>query len=255
VAAETAAKLTLVAYFVGLVLLAVYRARRSVGGWRLWVLYCLGAPYCRLLFRWRANRRCPFLECGSAIIIANHTSVVDPLLVWTGVINIRPLEYLTAAEYFGVRGVDFILKATRAIPVARDGKDTQATRAALRRLEQGSLLGIFPEGRINRAEGLLPANTGAAYLALRSQAPVFPVYIRGAPSGSSMVNSCFRPARVDVTYGDPIDLSAFRGVRATPELLKQVADLFMQRLAELGGPNGGNVSPANLEKDSEATPE
>src|SRR6185295_17634787 len=97
--------------------------------------------YCRLGYHWRANRACPFLNEHSAIIIANHRSPLDPLLIWVGMTNRRPLECLAAREYFGIPGLRFIFDTMRAIPVARQGKDMAATREALRRLEAGCFLG------------------------------------------------------------------------------------------------------------------
>src|SRR5690606_26248668 len=146
-------------------LLVVWRALRSPTGWRLWLLYVIDALLCRIGFHWRADRECPFLDAPSAIVIANHSSPLDPLLIWVGVHNLRPLDFFPAQAYFGIPGVTFVLKATRASPVARDGKDTAATRAGLRRLKEGRLLGVFPEGRINQnpGRGLLPGNPGIAF--------------------------------------------------------------------------------------------
>lgn len=244
---DTVAGLTLAAYLLAATLLVVWRALRCPEGWRLWMLYIVDSLYCRLCFHWRADRRCPFLDARPALVIANHRSPVDPLLIWVGIANRRPVEFMTAREYFGLRGLKFILGAQRAIPVARDGKDMAATRAALRRLDKGRILGVFPEGRINRNAGpqLLPAGPGIAFLALHSRAPVYPVFIENAPRGTSMVDPFWSFTRVKVHYGDAVDLSAFYGRRHTPELLAEVTELLMSRLRTLGGlpadmPHGSN---------------
>lgn len=229
------AQLTLAGYAVFAVALVLWRALRCPQGWRLWILYFIDAMYCRLCFHWRSNHPSPFQDASPAILIANHRSPLDPMFIWVGMYNKRPLEFMTAKEYFGIRGLQFIMDAMRAIPVARDGKDMTATRTALRRLEEGRLLGVFPEGRINKEAGLLPANPGIAWLALRSRAPVYPVFIRNAPQGKDMVAPFLNFTRVTVLYGDPIDLSAYYGQRHTPELLQHVTDLMMRRLGELGG--------------------
>jgi|SRR5579872_1950675 len=249
--AEAIARWTLAGYAAIFISLVLWRALRCPEGWRLWLLYVIASLYSRLGCHWRASRRCPFLDERSAIVIANHRSPVDPILIWVGVTNLRPLEYLTAQEYFGIPGLQFIFGATRAIPVARDGKDTAPTRIALRRLKEGCYLGVFPEGRINTGPGLLPANTGIAWLALHSQAPVYPVFVHNAPQGKSMVRSVFAFSRVRMTYGDPIDLSAYYGRRITSELVQEVTDLLMRRLAELGGIPPSN-QPASSEDDERA---
>lgn len=233
--ADAVARWTLAGYALAAVLLVLWRAVSFPEGWRLWLLRAINVLYCRIGQHWRANGPCPFREARPGIVIANHRSPVDPMLIWTGVTNGRPIEFLTAEEYFGIPGLQFILDAQRAIPVARNGKDMAATRTALRRLQQGRLVGVFPEGRINRGPGMLPADPGIAWLALQSRAPVFPVFIENAPTGNGMVDPFYHFGRVRVTYGEAIDLSAYYGMRRTPALLEEVTDLMMTHLAELGG--------------------
>lgn len=233
--ADSIACWTLAGYVGCAALLVLWRALACPEGWRLWMLHIIAKVYCRLGYHWRANRPCPFLEAHPAIVIANHRSPVDPMLIWAGVTNCRPIEFLTAEEYFGLPVLQFILDAQRSIPVARDGKDMSATRTALRRVQQGRLVGVFPEGRINTGPGILPANPGIAWLALQSRAPVFPVFVENAPQGKTMVEPFFNFGRVRVIFGDPIDLSAYYGQRRTPELLEEVTRVMMTRLGALGG--------------------
>ncbi len=241
------ARATLAGYFLIFAGIALWRALRCPQGWRLWLLYVIDSLYCRLCFHWRANRPCPFLGERSAIIIANHRSPLDPLLIWVGMNNRRPLECLTAKEYFGIPVLQFIFEATHAIAVERKGKDMAATREALRRLKEGHYLGVFPEGRINTGPGLLPGDTGIAWLALHSQAPVYPVFIHGAPQSDSMVSPFYTFTPVRISYGDAVDLSAYYGRRLTAELLQEVTDLLMDGLAALGGislaPTAAPVEP------------
>jgi 1-acyl-sn-glycerol-3-phosphate acyltransferase len=214
----------------------------------MWVLYVINSLYCRLGFHWRANRKCPFAEARPGIVIANHRSPVDPLLAWAGMWNCRPVECMTAAEYFSVPGLSMFFRWLHAIPVARDGKDMVATRTALRRLEEGRLVGVFPEGRINRGEGLLPGNPGIAFLALRSRAPVFPMYIHNSPQSEGMVEPFWSFCRVKITFGDPVDLSAYYDRPRTNDLMQEVTDLLMRRIGELGGLYPPAPEPADLEK-------
>ena len=245
--AEMIALWTLAGYcllFAGLVL---WRALRCPQGWQLWMLHNIDVFYCRVCHHWRANRPCPFQDASPAIIIANHRCVIDPGLIWAGVTNCRPLEFLTAGEYFGIPVLSFIFKAQRAIPVARNGRDMAATRTALRRLKEGRILGVFPEGRFNPGPGLLPATTGLAWLALQSQAPVYPVFIHNAPQGKSMLATLYAFRRVRITFGDYVDLSAYYGKRTSSEVLQEVTDLLMGRLAALGGID---LKPASAPDDT-----
>lgn len=226
---------------VGLVLLSVRRCR---DGWRVWLLYFVNRLYVAFMFHWRANSRCPYPESSGAIILSNHRSPIDPMMAWMNshlrteepAQSIRVISYLMAREYYEQPGlVGWIGRAMHSIPVDRNGHDIGPTREAIRRLEQGDLIGIFPEGGINLGEGLRAANPGIAFLALKAGVPVIPVYIHGAPQGASMTEPFFTPARVRVTYGTPIDLSLWQGQRKSQELLQGLTDALMRKLADLGG--------------------
>ena len=95
-AVDNIARATLAGYCLIFIAIILWRAWSCPQGWRLWLLYLIDSLYCRLCFHWRANRRCPFLEVSSAIVIANHRSPVDPNLIWAGMTNRRPLECLTS---------------------------------------------------------------------------------------------------------------------------------------------------------------
>jgi 1-acyl-sn-glycerol-3-phosphate acyltransferase len=74
-----------------------------------------------------------------------------------------------------------------------------------------------------------------AWLALRAQVPVYPVFIHDSRGGQHILEPFLRPARVRLTYGEPIDLSAFYSRKCTHAILKQATDEIMRKLAELGG--------------------
>lgn len=219
----------------------VWHCRSSQLPWQTWVLTLIQRIYVPLMFGWRANRRCTFPD-GAAIILANHRSPADPLMLWqnvhltdSGRRPFRPIRFLMAKEYLDVPVVGWMTRHIHVIPVERQGRDLGPTRRALRSLQNGEWVGIFPEGGINQGTDLMEGDTGVAWLALRSQAPVCPVFIHNSPRGKSMVDPFWTPSRVRVTYGEPIDLSAYHGRRKSQEVLREVTDLMMQRLADLGG--------------------
>src|SRR6185437_1256016 len=129
----------------------------------------------------------------------------------------------------------WVCEHMQSIPVDRHGRDMKPAHAALERLKQGHLLGVFPEGKINAGEGVLEGDPGIAWLALRAKVPVYPVYIHNSPRPITMLQPFYTPARVRVKYGQAIDLSAYYGQPKTQKVLIEVTDLLMRRLAELGG--------------------
>ncbi len=174
----------------------------------------------------------------------NHRSPVDPLLVAASFARdpfrgpVRIIEFLTATEYTRIPGaIGYICKHMRTIPVDRDGEDMESAKVALRRIKAGYNVGIFPEGKINKGSGLLKPIPGVAWLALKADHPVIPAFIHGAPQlkCKSMVAPFLTRTRVTVTFGPPVDLSAYKGIRTTPAILAEVSALLMQKLAEAGG--------------------
>ena len=238
------AQLVLLAYAAIAVGLLLASKRRCKDGWRVWLLFLIERFYVAFVFQWRANGRCPYPESSGALILSNHRSPIDPLMAWMNshlrheghARSIRAISYLMAREYFEQPGLTgWISRAMRSIPVDRNGQDMGPTRDAIRRLERGDLIGIFPEGGINTGEGLRAANSGIAFLALKAGVPVIPVYIHGVPRTESMIAPFYTRSRVRVTYGTPIDLSLWQGQRKSQELLQTLTDALMCKLADLGG--------------------
>ena len=239
---ETTAIGLLAAYAVVTVLLIAWRVRRYDVNGLAWMLYCVERMFVGLMWRWRSNRPCPFPSDGAALVIANHSSAADPMQLWMnhhlgpGRRNVRTISFMMAREYYHVTGIHWICRSMRSIPVSRDGKDTGPLRKALRKLQQGHMVGIFPEGRINvDGGGILDGNLGVGWLALKSRVPVYPVYLENVPRGPSMIAPFLTRGQVRVFYGDPIDLSKYYDQRPKGDVLTEVTELMMTRLAELGG--------------------
>ncbi len=240
---KPAAVILIVAVFLTGIL--IWRIIRSGTTWQAWVCYQVAVLHSLLLTRCRATNPCPFPESGAAIIVANHTSPVDPVVLWLRHYagfrrkRIRVVGYMMAKEYYQRKDiVGWVCRAMQCIPIDRKAHDAVAVHEALRRLHEGHLLGLFPEGRLNvesPESKLIQAGTGVAWLALKARVPVFPVFIHNAPRSGSMVGAFFVRTQTRLTYGQPIDLSRWFDIRVTHEVLTEVTDLIMGSIAELGG--------------------
>jgi 1-acyl-sn-glycerol-3-phosphate acyltransferase len=185
---------------------------------------------------WRATIEGQFHLANErgAVIVANHRSSVDPCFIQVALP--RVVHWFVAKEFFGLPLVGRFLKRLLTIPTNRGGVDTAATRKAIRYAQQGSLVGVLPEGRINgNGELLLPGRPGAALIALRADVPIVPCYIEGAPYDGTFWGCMFMTARVRVVIGRPIDLSQYQGAPPTPELLKDVTITLLKSIAALAG--------------------
>jgi 1-acyl-sn-glycerol-3-phosphate acyltransferase len=170
------------------------------------VLYAILKPLAlavmRLLFRLEGSGTEHLPATGPVLLVANHSSYLDPPLV--GGVAPRPLSFMAKAELFRVPLLGALISRLNARPVRREGADAGALRTALRILHEGGVLLMFPEGTRGPEGTLRDPKPGAAMLALLSGATVVPVFIRGSGRAWPRGQRLPRPARVTVTFGEPL---------------------------------------------------
>lgn len=227
---DAAAQLTILVLAAAGCAVIVWQVREC-GSISVWVLTRFFRTYCMLMLSQRIHGRCPLPVAGGALLVANHRSPADPMLVYsasilkTGGYRTRVLEFLTAAEYCGYSGVlGWVMQTCRVIPVQRDGKDSASAREALRRLQRGQIIGVFPEGGIHLGPGLGEFDSGVGWLALRGGQPVIPAVVRNSPYREPIFASFLVRQRADVLFGPPVDLSRWQGQRPTQEVLREVTE-------------------------------
>lgn len=177
---------------------------------------------------------------SAAIVAANHVSSLDGVILaavgwWKAR---RVTRFITAAEFFRKPLFGAILRWFGQIPIRRGKQDIGALEAAIASAEGGSVVGIFPEGRVNDVgDGpLQPGRTGVARVALGAHVPVVPVAIWGTqqrwPRSGLRWTRPFRTP-ILVALGSPVEVSgdpnSVEDVRlATDEIMasleRQVAD-------------------------------
>src|SRR5437879_13706784 len=156
----------------------------------------------RLFFRVEVKNPEHVPLAGAVLLVANHSSLLDPPLV--GGVVPRQLSFLAKAELFRIPLFGPLIRRLNARPVRRGGPDPGALRMALRVLEEDGALLIFPEGT-RGAEGVLrPAKAGAGLLGGKRGALAAPVYISGSGRAWPRGQRLFRPARVTVASGPPL---------------------------------------------------
>jgi cytidylate kinase len=163
----------------------------------------------RLMFRLESVGAENIPERGPVLMVANHSSVLDPPLV--GGASGRQLTYLAKAELFEIPLFRTLIRALNARPIRREGADPGALRTARRVLEEGGALLVFPEGTRGEEGDIRSAKSGAGLLAVSSGAAVVPVYIRGSGRAWPKGRRLPRPAKVTVTFGKPLRFEAERG--------------------------------------------
>lgn len=148
---------------------------------------------------------------GAAILVCNHISGLDPLMLQS--VSNRVIVWMMAKEYYDIKALRWFYRTIEAIPVDRNGRDSAATRAALRALQNGSVLGIFPEGKIEPTRDLLPFQTGVAMMAHRAGVQVYPTYMDGTHRGKEMATAFLHANNVCLNFGPPVGFSSVKGVK------------------------------------------
>jgi 1-acyl-sn-glycerol-3-phosphate acyltransferase len=152
-----------------------------------------------LRFRARGMDRLPAV--GGALLLGNHSSFIDPLLV--GLPLRRPVSFLARNTLFQVPVIGWILRHTYVMPLSRDTGGAAGIRETLRRLEEGFYVGVFPEGT-RSADGTLGRfKPGFAALVRRTDLPIYPVGIAGAHRALGRGSLFLKPHRVCVVFGEP----------------------------------------------------
>jgi len=135
-------------------------------------------------------------EAGPIIVVSNHTAGVDPILIQS---VCRFETRWIMAQDMRVAVLEPFWRWLRIVFIERDGGSAIAMRAALRELERGGQVGVFPEGRIERNRGELGVfHAGVGVLVARSHAPVLPFVIEGTPEVDTAWGSLWRRGKVRI---------------------------------------------------------
>lgn len=120
-------------------------------------------------------------EEGPAVVVCNHVSFVDALVI-TAACR-RPIRFVMDHRIFRTPILRFVFRESRAIPIAPAKEDPAMMERAFdevaRALEAGELVGLFPEGRITDTGELYPFRPGIRRIVERTPVPVVPLALRG----------------------------------------------------------------------------
>ena len=168
---------------------------------------------------------------GPLVVVFNHLAHADAFVMIAAMPY--PVEPIGLADLLSVPVTGQALRAYGIIPVHRDQVDRRVVERALAVLQAGGVLLLAPEARRSVTGALERARTGAAYLAMRSGAPVLPVAITGTEKIVDELKHLRRP-RVAATFGVPFTLSQHEENGRPPrERRREAADEIMIRIARM----------------------
>jgi 1-acyl-sn-glycerol-3-phosphate acyltransferase len=172
-------------------------------------------------------------ETGAAVLLSNHTSFMDSIIL--GTFPRRQIWFMAKNSEYRNPLMTWAMIKARSFPVRRYTIDVAAMRNAIRIVQQGHILGIYPEGERCWDNSLLPMRFGTMRLALALGKPVIPVGISGAYElmprwESSLVNST-----VKIRIGEPFELLHIPGPRQTKDQVFQARETVRTRITNLLG--------------------
>ncbi len=202
-------------------------------GFFVWVMHVYARRVHRVRFEGLHHARAAgdALRAGRPLILTpNHTSGVDTVLIQAG-LDFEP-RWMMAAD-MRVPWAGGFWELGRIIFVDRDAPDAASLRTALRHLEGGGALGIFPEGHLERPpRHVLPFKQGVGLMIRRSRALVLPVVIEGTPQIDPAFASLVRTSRSVVRFLEPVDYAEDRSMKPA----QIVADLRGRIASATGWP-------------------
>ena len=171
-----------------------------------------------------------FPKKGPALIVINHLGDADVVLLAAAIPGLP--EVMGKIELHNHKHVWPIFRSYGVIWVHRGRPDRKALRAALEGLAEGRMVALAPEGRQSLTGGLEEGTEGAAFLALRSGAPIVPVALTGTENDRVYPNlKRWQRTTVSLTVGKPFFLKEYADhqtmlANGTRQIMETLADLL-----------------------------
>ena len=180
----------------------------------LYVLFkYLLAPFLWLLYRPMIIGHENLFIKGKAIFVSNHISMADPIML--AVVSPRFIHFMAKSELFKSPIGNAFFRLFLAFPVNRKQSDMASLKNAIRVLEKGNVFGIFPEGKRAVTDEMDVFEKGAAFLAIRSGAPIVPIYLH---------RDTYKKMHLRMAVGKPILVGSLVATTPKNKLIDVVTD-------------------------------
>ena len=161
---------------------------------------------------------------GGVIVIANHNSPLDPLIIFLAFPK-RRLHCLATKDLYANKVASKFFEYMHCIKVDRENFSISAFHDVVERLSQGKAIAIFPEGQLNEStKSFLAFKSGTILMAHKANAPILPVYI---------VKRTKRFERQRIVIGQPINIREILGDFPSMESITQASDILREKEIEL----------------------
>ncbi len=155
---------------------------------------------------------------GPALIVANHLSGLDSLLLVA--VTQRPLRFLIAREQYERFGLTWLFRAMGCIPVDRSRHPEVALRAALRALESGEVIALFPQGTFTLPGEKRKLKGGIFWLAEQTNSPIYPVFISGIKGIGHIFRGVLWPSHAKMITYPPLEWNRNNSLESLQTILE-----------------------------------
>jgi 1-acyl-sn-glycerol-3-phosphate acyltransferase len=170
-------------------------------------------------------------KTGPFILVANHQSFLDPVIVQ--VICPRPLHTLAKSTQFTSSFMGWVMPRVNAIPTRRYRIEAQGVRVVLRRLAAGEAVGVYPEGERSWDGSIQPFRRGTIRVLLKAGVPVVPCGLAGSYDVWPRWSKTIKRRKVRVEFGDPIRWPAMDDREERNAFLPEASETLTRVLSEL----------------------
>lgn len=206
------------------------------------MLYFIGWSYYFLLAKfylgYKVIGRGNIPPKGAFILVSNHVSYLDPILLGTSVY--RSLNYMARDTLFKRRCFGWIMRHLNSFPVKRGKGDLNAIKQSLKILESDRPLVIFPEGTRSKDRRMKTAKPGVGFIVAKSGVPVIPAYVEGSFDAMPRGFKTLKRHPVAVYIGEPIYFDPVTLEKKDKESYQAIADGIMAGIARIKEKYGCN---------------
>jgi len=180
----------------------------------------------RLIFRLKVSESSNMPKTGPFIVVANHSSFLDGFIL-TAIVKPK-ITFISAAFLFRISFVGKVLRGLGAIPAQSNGSNIKLIRKAIKVLQTGGVLGIFPSGKITNGKDDFSTKSGAAYLAIKADVPIIPINIKGANKVLPLGARFPKLKKLEVKIEKPISCSKIN--KLNKKILEDIAKSYMKKI-------------------------
>lgn len=182
----------------------------------------------KIFFRFKIDGIEKVPQKGGVIVVSNHISHLDPLVIGAAIRH-RQATFMAKRGLFKIPLIGAFVK-TFSFPVDRDTPQPSTIKEAVRRLKNGELIVMFPEGGRSRDGSLLDAKRGTGLIAAFSGAKVIPAYIDGTNTALPASAKFISLSKIRIIFGNPIEI---KGEESGKDFQERIGNDIMKEIRNL----------------------